>query len=75
MLPIPMAARSEASACGRLFAGSGFESRRGRVYLSLASVVCCQMEVSASGRSLVQRSSTECDVFGCDREASTLKRP
>jgi len=24
------------------------------------SVVCCQVEVSASGRSLVQRSPTEC---------------
>jgi len=24
------------------------------------SVVCCQVEVSATGRSLVQRSSTDC---------------
>jgi hypothetical protein len=32
------------------------------------SVVCCQ--VSASGRSLAQRSPTE-----CDREASTVERP
>ena len=30
--------------------------------LSLASVVCYQVEVSAKGPSLVQRSSTECDV-------------
>jgi hypothetical protein len=35
--------------------------------VSLVSVVCCQVEVSASGRSLAQRSPT-----GCDREASTV---
>ena len=28
--------------------------------LSVVSVVCCQIEVSASGLSLVQRSPTEC---------------
>ena len=41
------------------------------------SVVCCQVEVevSASGRSLVQRSPTDCGVSECDREASTMKRP
>jgi hypothetical protein len=26
------------------------------------SVVCCKVEVSATGRSLVQTSPTECDV-------------
>jgi hypothetical protein len=30
-------------------------------------VVCCQVQVSASGRFLVQRSSTECGVSECDR--------
>jgi len=34
------------------------------------SVVCYQVEVSASGRSLVQRSPTE-----CDRESSIMRRP
>jgi hypothetical protein len=34
------------------------------------SVVCCQVEVSATGWSLVQRSPTECGVSECDREAS-----
>ena len=29
-------------------------------YLSLVNVVCCQVEVSATGRSLVQRSPTDC---------------
>jgi hypothetical protein len=31
---------------------------------------CCQVEVSATGWSLVQRSPTECGVSECDREAS-----
>jgi hypothetical protein len=39
------------------------------------SVVCCQVEVSATGWSLVQRSPTECGVSVCDRKASTMRRP
>jgi hypothetical protein len=35
---------------------------------------CCQVEVSASGRSLVQRSPAECGVPECDREASIVRR-
>jgi hypothetical protein len=35
------------------------------------SVVCCQVEVPATGWSLVQRSPTECGVSkACDRETS-----
>jgi hypothetical protein len=41
-----------------------FESHRWHGYLSLVSVVCCQVEVSALGRSLVLRSPTECGC-GC----------
>jgi hypothetical protein len=38
--------------------------------LSLGSVVCCQVEVSAKGLTLVQRSPTVYGVSnGCDREA------
>ena len=37
--------------------------------------MCCQVEVSASGLSLVQRSANECGVSDCDREASTMRRP
>jgi hypothetical protein len=37
--------------------------------------VCCQVEVSATGWSLVQRSPTECGVSECDREASIMRRP
>jgi hypothetical protein len=37
----------------------------------LVSVVCCQVEVSATGWSLVHRSPTDCGVSKvCDREAS-----
>jgi hypothetical protein len=34
----------------------------GHGYLSLVQCLCCQVEVSATGRSLVQRSPTECVV-------------
>ena len=43
--------------------------------MSLVSVVRCQVEVYASGRSLVQRSSTWCGVSECDREAASVRRP
>jgi len=38
----------------------GFESHRGHGYLSVVSVVCCQVEVSATRWSLVQRIPTDC---------------
>jgi hypothetical protein len=34
---------------------------------------CCLVEVSATGRSLVQRNRTECDVSECDREAVLMR--
>jgi hypothetical protein len=37
-------------------------------YLSLVSAVRRQVEVSESGRSLVQRSPTECGASDCDNE-------
>jgi hypothetical protein len=43
--------------------------------MSFASVVCCQVEASATGRSLAQRSPIECGVPGCNLETSTVKRP
>ena len=36
------------------------------------SVVCCQVEVSATGRVLVQRSLTECGVSVCDLGTSRI---
>jgi hypothetical protein len=44
-------------------------------YLPLLSVLCCHVAVSASGWSLVQRSTTKCGVSECDREASIMRRP
>jgi hypothetical protein len=43
--------------------------------MSVVSVACCQIEVSASGWSLVQRSPTECGVSECDRQDSIMRRP
>jgi hypothetical protein len=36
--------------------------------VSLVSVVCCQVEVSETGRPLVQKSSTDRGVSECDRD-------
>jgi hypothetical protein len=47
------------------------KSHRGHGCLALVSVVCCQVEVSATSWSLIQRSPTECGVSKkCDHEAS-----
>ena len=71
-----MAVWSKASVCGHWLTGiAGSNPARRHGCLSLVSVVCRQVEVSASGLSLVQRSPTECDVSGCDREPSIMRRP
>ena len=44
---------------------SGFDSHLGHGYLSVVSVVCCQVEVSATSWSLVQRSPTDCAASLC----------
>ena len=59
-----------AELCGRAVYSGGlrplafwhclFESRREHGYLSVVSAVCCQVKVSATSLSLVQRSPTEC---------------
>ena len=43
----------------------GFESHQGHGYLSVMSVVCCQVEVSATSWSLIQRSPTDCAASLC----------
>jgi hypothetical protein len=53
----------------------GFESCRGNGCLFVVSVVCCRVEVSATGLSLVPRRNTDCGVSECDREASITRRP
>ena len=62
----------------RGFAAARFPGLRGRIppvhaCLSVVSVVCCQVEVSTTDRSLIQRSATECGVSECDVETSTLR--
>jgi hypothetical protein len=57
-----------ASAAARLL-GCEFESRRGNGCPSLASVVCCQVEGTASGWSLIQRCPIECSA------ASVIVKP
>ena len=52
----------------------GFEYLRGHGCLSFVSVVCCHIEISVSGWSLVLRIPAECGVSECDLEASTMWR-
>jgi len=73
-----VAARSKAWVCGRSLAEIvGFESRRGHGCLFVVSVVFFQVEASATSRSLVQRSPTDCDVSlcVCDLETSRMRKP
>jgi len=39
------------------------------------NVVCCQLEVSATVRSIVQSSPSECGVSECDLEISPVRKP
>jgi hypothetical protein len=56
--PIPVAVRSKAWVCGRSLARNvGSNPARGHGCLSLVSVVCCQVEVSATSWSLVAEES------------------
>jgi len=61
--------RSEAWICDRSILGLRVRILSGEC-MSVASVVCCQVELSATGRSHVQRSTTDCCVSECDREIS-----
>jgi len=45
----------------------GFESRRGNGCLYLENAICCQVEISARGRSLAQRSPIKPCVIECDQ--------
>ena len=43
--------------------------------MSVVGVMCCQVEVSVSCYSLVQRSPTDCGVSKCDSETTTRRIP
>jgi hypothetical protein len=61
-----MGERCKARVYGRSLAKNcGFESLWGHGCLSLVSAVFFHVEVSATGRSLVQRSPTDCDMSLC----------
>jgi hypothetical protein len=66
-LPVPLAARSKASVCGRSLSGIAGSNPSGDmdVCMSLVIVVCCLVEISAKGGSLLQNSPTDC-VCVCD---------
>ena len=75
-LPIPVAARSKrrGSADARLMGlRVRIPPRHGCLFL--VKVACRQVEVSASGRSPIQRSPIEYGVSECDREASIMRGP
>jgi len=58
---IPMATQSKLWVCGRFTVGNaGSNSAGGHKSLSLISVMCCQVEVSATDRSIAQRNPTKC---------------
>ena len=67
---IPVVARCKAWGCERSLAGVAVSNPAG-TWMSLMSVVCCQVQVCAS---LVQRSLTEGGLSECDREASIMRR-
>jgi len=71
-LPIMVAARSTEWVCRR---GTASSNPAGDVSSYYECCVCYQEEVSALGRSLVQRSPTECFMYDCDLETSTTRGP
>jgi hypothetical protein len=73
-MPISAAVRYKSWVCGLSLPGVEGLSLAGSRWPSLVSVVCCEVEVSVSGWSLVQRSPTECCVSECDCETSRMRR-
>ena len=72
---ITVAARSKTWACGRSLSRIVVSIPVGEIdVLSVVSAVCCQLEVPVTGRTLIQRSSTECGVSECDRGMSKKRR-
>ena len=74
-LPNAMAARSRRGSAAARLLGWRFRVLPGHGCLSVVCVVCCQVEVSASGWSLIQRSPTKCGVSECVRMTSITRRP
>jgi hypothetical protein len=65
--------RSKARVCGRSLAGIvGSNSAGG---MDVVSAMCCQVVVSATDRSLVQKSRSECGESEYDLETSAMRTP
>jgi len=77
LFPIPFVVRTRRVSLRPLASRvCGFELRRGaRMPVSCECCVFCQVEVSATVRSLARRSPTERGVSECDLEASTVRSP
>jgi hypothetical protein len=60
--PIPVTARSKAWVCGRSLAEIVGSNPIGDMDVCLVQCLCCHVEVSATCRSLAQRSPTDCGV-------------
>jgi hypothetical protein len=73
MFFIQVAAPFKAYVCGRWLAGIGRSNPAG-IIISLVNVVCCQVEVSATGWSLIQRSLTECGMSVSELGTSTKRK-
>jgi hypothetical protein len=71
--PVPVAAPSKALICGRSPARQWVRISLGHGCL-LFSVVCCQVEISATSWSLVQRSRADWDTLR-DLETSWMRSP
>jgi hypothetical protein len=69
ILPILVVARSEASSAVTRLLGMWVRIPPGHGCLSPVIVLFCQLQVSAMGRSFVQRSLSKCGVSVYDREA------
>jgi len=65
-MPMSESARSKTWVWGRSLTGSAGSNPAGGTDMSLVSVVCFHIEVSASGWSLVQRSPIVCGVSEYD---------
>jgi hypothetical protein len=68
--PIPVTALSKAWVSGRSLAVIVGSNTACGMDVCLLRVLCVEVEVHASGWTLVQRSPNECGVNECDREAS-----
>ena len=67
-LPVLMAAPSKSRICSSSFARIASSNSAVGMNVCVLSVLCCLVEVHATGQSLVQRSPAECDVCECDLE-------